>query len=302
MTLFSVIIPHYNSVKQLNRLIKSIPTDGSIQLIVVDDKSTEDISDVERAVTLRGGLFLHNGTPVKGAGTCRNLGLERAVGKWLVFADADDYFLNGAFDTMKKYSDSAADIVYFSPVSRYSNSENTAKRHVLFETLVCNYANDPSDDNEMLLRYKFMVPWSKMTRNQMVKDNRITFDEVPASNDVMFSMRTAYHAKTIRASIDQVYCVTCAANTLTTKRSEENYRARLEVFIDRYHYIKTHIDMKKYGFVLPNGILFILEAAKQGYRPAFLYHIYVDMKKHRIPMFSFSKMRRLIASRHRTTR
>lgn len=295
MILFSVIIPHYNSVAQLNRLIESIPINDSIQLIVIDDKSTEDTAETEQNVILRGGLFLHNTTPVKGAGTCRNLGLEQAVGKWLVFADADDYFLDGAFDTLKKYSDVKEDIIYFSPASRYSDSGEPARRHIPFEKLVHNYLEAPSGDNEMLLRYKFMVPWSKMIRNRIVKENQITFDEVPASNDVMFSMKTAYHAVSVLASDEQIYCVTCAADTLTTKRSEANYRVRLEVFIDRYHYMKTHLDMKKYGFVLPSGILFITEAAKQGYSPAFLCRIYIYMKKHRIPMFPYAKIRHFFA-------
>lgn len=291
MILFSVIIPHYNSVRTLERLIASIPADDSIQLIVVDDKSTEKTSEVENTVKQHGGIFLHNTTSVKGAGTCRNLGLEQAVGKWLIFADADDYFLDGAFNILKKYSDAKEDIIYFSPVSRYSDRAESARRHIPFEKLVHNYAEAPSGDNEMLLRYKFMVPWSKMIRNQMVKENHIAFDEVPASNDVMFSMKTAYHAQEILASIEQVYCVTCADSTLTTKRSETNYWARLEVFINRYHYMKARLDTKKYGFVIPSGILFIVEAAKQGYRPAFLCKIYVYMKKHRIPMFPYSKIR-----------
>lgn len=294
MILFSVIIPHYNSVAQLNRLIESIPIDDTVQLIVIDDKSTENTMETEQIVISRGGLFLHNTTPVKGAGTCRNLGLEQAVGKWLVFADADDYFVNGAFDILKKYSDAKEDIIYFSPTSRYSDNGDAARRHIPFEKLVHNYIETPSVDNEMLLRYKFMVPWSKMIRNQIVQKNNITFDQVPASNDVMFSMKTAYHAFAVLASEEQIYCVTCAADTLTTKRSEANYRARLAVFIDRYHYLKTHLDMKKYGFVLPSGILFITEAAKQGYSPAFLWRIYIYMKKHHIPMVPYAKIRRIL--------
>lgn len=293
MKLFSVIIPHYNSVAQLIRLIKSIPVDTSVQLIVVDDKSTEDTAEAERAVNLRGGVFLHNTTDAKGAGTCRNLGLKRAHGKWLVFADADDYFLDGAFDVLKEYSDAKEDIIYFSPTSRYSDTGGAAKRHLPFEKLVHDYVETSSTNSEMLLRYKFMVPWSKMIRNQTVQENRITFDEVPASNDVMFSMKTAYHAGTVAASSQQIYCVTCASDTLTTKRSEANYRARAEVFIDRYHYLKTHLDMKKYGFVLPSGILFITEAARQGYSFGFLFQLFIYMKKHCIPMIPYYKMRRL---------
>lgn len=291
MILFSVIIPHYNSVAQLNRLIESIPVNDCIQLIVIDDKSTENTATAEQKVIAKGGLFLHNTTPVKGAGTCRNLGLEQAAGKWLVFADADDYFLDGAFDILKKYSDAKEDIIYFSPTSRYSDSGKTAQRHIPFEKLVHHYIETPSGDNEILLRYKFMVPWSKMIRNQIVQKNHITFDEVPASNDVMFSMKTAYHAASVSVSDEQIYCVTCATDTLTTKRSEANYRARLAVFIDRYHYLKTHLDMKKYGFVLPSGILFITEAVKQGYSPSFIWRIYLHMKKHHIPMVPYAKIR-----------
>lgn len=292
MTLFSVIVPHYNSVSQLNRLIESIPVDDSIQLIVIDDKSTENTAPVESAVNLRGGLFLHNTTDIKGAGTCRNLGLKQTIGKWLLFADADDYFLEGAFDILKNYSDAIEDIIYFSPISRYSDTGEAAKRHIPFEKLVRDYIETSSANSEMLLRYKFMVPWSKMIRNEMIKENRITFDEVPASNDVMFSMKTAYHARTIAASSQQIYCVTCASDTLTTKRSEANYWARAEVFIDRYHYLKNRLDMKKYGFVLPSGLLFLVEAAKQGYAFRFLLKLFVYMKKHHIPMIPYYKIRR----------
>lgn len=81
MYLFTVVIPHYNSVSSLVRLLSSIPVDDSIQLIVIDDKSTQDLTEVEKMVLSRGGLFLHNTTDQKGAGTCRNLGLARAAGK-----------------------------------------------------------------------------------------------------------------------------------------------------------------------------------------------------------------------------
>ena len=210
MYLFSIIIPHYNSTHSLKHLLSSIPLDRFIQLIVIDDKSTEDLSEVHRLVLARNGVFLHNTTNVRGAGTCRNLGLACATGKWLVFADADDYFLDGAFNTMRQYTESDAEIIYFSPTSEYAGTGLPAKRHAAYERLVLYYTNTPSEKSEMLLRCKFMVPWSKMVRNELVKENNILFDEVPASNDVMFSLKTAYHAKAVLASPEQIYCVTSA--------------------------------------------------------------------------------------------
>lgn len=40
---------------------------------------------------------IYHNSKKKGAGTCRNIGLERARGKWLLFADSDDLFLDNFF-------------------------------------------------------------------------------------------------------------------------------------------------------------------------------------------------------------
>ena len=39
--------------------------------------------------------------------------MKEAVGKWLLFADADDFFLPGAFDVFDSHQDSSSEIVYF---------------------------------------------------------------------------------------------------------------------------------------------------------------------------------------------
>lgn len=285
MYLFSVIVPHYNSVLSLKRLIDSIPVDRSVQLIVVDDKSTENVSEAGHLVCDRGGIFLHNTTSQKGAGTCRNIGLSHADGKWLIFADADDYFLDGAFDTLREYADSPADIIYFPPTSRYLDTDIIAKRHIPYEKLVRRYIENPSDENEILLRYKFMSPWSKIIRNQLVQEKQIAFDEVPASNDVMFSMITAYNAKSIQSALETIYCITFSENTLTTQKNEEKYWARVEVFVRRYQFMLDHIDVKKYRKVLPRGLFTIGTAIRQKYSIGFICKIYIYLRKHHVAMF-----------------
>ena len=50
----------------------------------------------------------------KGAGYARNVGLSLAKGKWLLFADADDFFNLGFLNVLDNYIDSDNDIVYFS--------------------------------------------------------------------------------------------------------------------------------------------------------------------------------------------
>lgn len=291
MCLFSVIIPHYNTVNYLKRLVQSIPTEDDIQLIVVDDKSQEDTCDIENSIIARGGIFIHNTTEKKGAGVCRNLGLKEAKGKWLIFADSDDYFWQNGFDKFREYAESDADIIYFSPVSQYEDTGETAKRHVYYELLVKRYLSCPSEHTEASLRYKFVVPWSKMIRNEVVKNNHICFDETPAANDVMFSMKSAFCAKKVAASPEVVYCTIKAENTLTTKRDESNFWARVEVFKRMYFFINENLNVKEFGFWDLSGIGMIKRAIKQGYDFKFVLKIYRFFTKNHVPIISWNGMK-----------
>lgn len=291
MVLFSVIIPHYNSVLLLKQLLNSIPMDEAIQIIVVDDKSTEDITEVKELVIERGGLFLHNTTENKNAGVCRNLGLAQAVGKWLVFADADDYFLNGAFDIMKQHTESEADIIYFVPTSVDLETGEISTRHIWPEKIVRRYLADPVEENELMLRYRYMEPVSKMIRRRMVHEAGILFDEVIAANDVMFSARCGYYAKKIDAFDDIIYCITKSEGTLTTKHDESAYRSRIVVHRDHYKFLDEHMGLKKYGYLVSMGIRVLRNAAKQGYSMKFLCEIYNYLRKENIPLINFSALR-----------
>lgn len=287
MHLLSIIVPHYNSSFLLKHLIDSIPVESSIQLIVVDDRSTEDITEVEHMVAARNGLFLHNVAGKKGAGTCRNLGMEAADGKWLLFADADDYFLEDAFDIIKKHTDSDADIIHFIPTSMNLKNGKADSRHTWCEKLVRRYLNDPSKENEMVLRYRFIVPWSKMIRHSMVKDADILFDEVIVSNDIMFSVRCGYYAKRVDASAEKIYCVTKSENTLTTNHDEARFQIRATLYKDRYQFLNEHLDLKKYSYIMPMSGRFLLHAAEQGYSIKFIYKLYRYFRQEKVPLINW---------------
>lgn len=291
MRLFSVIIPHYNSVFLLKHLISSIPVEASIQLIVVDDKSTEDVTEAERLVTARGGLFLYNVTGKKGAGTCRNIGLEHADGKWLVFADADDFFLKNAFEIMKEHANSDADIIHFIPTSKNLKTMKTDTRHLWCEKLVRRYLDDPIEENEMALRYRCIVPWSKMIRHSMVKDAGILFDEVIVSNDVMFSVKCGHYAKCVEACAEKIYCVTRSENTLTTGHDEERVQIRATLYKSRYQFLKDHLDLKKYSYTMPLSGQFLVRYAQQGYSLKLILKLYRYFRQEKIPLINWAGIR-----------
>lgn len=90
--LISIIIPIYNSKRFLERCIESILNVENIEIILIDDGSTDGSWDVckkymERYNEIITGIHIQN----NGVSNARNIGIERAKGKYIFFLDSDDY-------------------------------------------------------------------------------------------------------------------------------------------------------------------------------------------------------------------
>lgn len=241
---FSIIIPHHNIPKLLKRCLASIPQRDDLEVIVVDDNSDPQIVDFdnfpgkERAdVTI-----LHN-EGKKWAGTARNRGIEAASGRWLIFADADDFFNFCLSDMLDKYAESDADIVFFKANSldgeTYCTSSKTERRVRHINKYFKKYlAGDKM--GETLLRYAWGEPWAKMYRREMVESHGIRFDETPIHEDTIFTYTAGYFAQKIEADPHCIYCVTYRPGSLSTTVSEEKLLARVEVFARKRRFKREH--------------------------------------------------------------
>jgi len=85
--LISIIIPCYNGEAFLHEAIESAlaQTYPHVEIIVVDDGSTDRSRDIAKAFPIR---YLHQ--PNRGLAASRNLGLGQSRGSYIVFLDADD--------------------------------------------------------------------------------------------------------------------------------------------------------------------------------------------------------------------
>ena len=122
---YTIIIPHKNAPLLLQRCLDSIPFRDDIQIIVVDDDSSSDVVDfMDFPGSSREDVEIIFTKEGKGAGYARNCGLLHARGKWLLFADADDFYKESLLLSLDPYIDATFDIVYFGADS--VNSETLA--------------------------------------------------------------------------------------------------------------------------------------------------------------------------------
>lgn len=93
--LISIIIPTYNRAHLIGETLDSIlaQTYTNWECLITDDGSTDNsIAVIQEYVNkdTRFKLFTRPANRPKGANACRNIGLENAVGEYIVFFDSDD--------------------------------------------------------------------------------------------------------------------------------------------------------------------------------------------------------------------
>ena len=98
---FSVVIPTYNREGTLPRAIASVlaQTAADIEIVVVDDGSTDNTAAVARAIDDPRVTYV--GQPNRGVSAARNAGAAVATGEFLVFLDSDDELLPDAIATLE---------------------------------------------------------------------------------------------------------------------------------------------------------------------------------------------------------
>lgn len=252
MKTFSIIIPHKNSIDLLNRAIKSIPKTESIEVIVVDN-SDNPINNND--ILIERDINIYYFSPIKGAGAARNVGIEHSHGEYIVFMDADDYFSTDINDIFENIED--VDINYFRCMSVFSDSGKKSDRANQYIKLFDNYEINPSYDNSNKIRFYYTVPWGKIYKSKLIKENHILFDEVPASNDIMFTTKASTCSKTWKIHQKLLYVVTTSEKSLTQISSSENIRSRYSVYIRHNKYLKHH-GLSKYciDLIIPLRNLF----------------------------------------------
>lgn len=249
---YSIIIPHRNCIKLLQRCLDSIPDREDLEIIVVDDNSV--LTNEERKCfpgidRPRTRVFFT--TDGLGAGYARNVGLKYATGKYLLFVDADDFLPVGITAVLDELVDLEDDVVFFKHSSVSSDDVSIQmNRCDELNSFVDDYLSDCNrNKNEYQLRCKWCVPWAKLIKKDLVKENNIRFSEVRYANDIYFSIQSGILANSIRVAEKEAYVVTVREKSLSYNfcGTSEELRVRLG------EALKTDRFVKKSGIIRPNG-------------------------------------------------
>lgn len=98
----SIVIPVYNMMETVHRCLHSVVNQsfGDFEVIVVDDGSTDGTGDIVRAFEEKDERIRYIIKRNAGVSSARNVGIEAAIGTYLLFIDADDIIEDGYLDSI----------------------------------------------------------------------------------------------------------------------------------------------------------------------------------------------------------
>lgn len=198
MVKFSIIIPAHNAAKTISKAIDSARFRDS-EILVVENGSTDQTSDIVKAYTEKyDNIYLYHSS--KGVSQARNLGIEKAQGKWLLFLDADDYFL--PVERQAFLSIEGKDIIFFN----YEKNNEPVNVTDEFSNYQGKSQIIPFIGHCLTYPTKYLTVWGKLFSRQLMTDNNLRFNtELEFSEDSEFLVRYLQCCQTVQVSPLRLY-------------------------------------------------------------------------------------------------
>ena len=207
----SVVVPVYNTRDYLRQCLDSIICQSlhDIQIICVDDGSDDGSKEILESYADLDDRIIVLTQEHRFAGMARNLGIDHAVGEYLVFWDSDDYLEQNALEKMyEKIEVTQSDICVCSGRRFYENEELEVETDAFLfvgrtpsESVFDRYGNP-----DHLLDFTTIMVWNKMYRRSFLRSQGLKFASARNGNDVYFSAAALCLAKSI--SIVEEHLVT----------------------------------------------------------------------------------------------
>lgn len=195
----SVIIPVYNAEQYLQETLDSVAlqTYPELEVILVDDGSTDDSGEICKAQVKRDSRFHYYRTENGGPSAARNAGLSYATGYYIGFCDGDDLLDPDMYATMvSRMEDNGADLalcdIYSERDGRrfgfpWPDATVFAGAEV-GEKLVASMVGNLSDNDTAAPQWGSVVRC--LYRTDIIAENRIRFPEdIHFAEDLVFTLR-----------------------------------------------------------------------------------------------------------------
>ena len=208
--LFSIIIPVYNSEKHLVQCIQSILNQKytNLEIILIDDCSTDESIKISRSFAKKyKNIKIIFNKKNEGVSACRNKGIRNATGKYIIFLDSDDYFLNNGLKKLANLikDNNGVNLVIFTHFTMKAGNKFIKSRNIFFRNSLECKVNDLFKFYNNNFCYGYC--WSYVFERKFIIKEKLQFlTGVRVGEDRLFVYRSLCCCKKFILYKKSLYC------------------------------------------------------------------------------------------------
>lgn len=237
----SIIVPAYNAERTIKDTIYSILEQSykNFELIIINDGSTDATLDIcKQFDDQRIRIFSQENA---GLSNTRNIGIEKANGKYICFVDSDDtvnnQYLEHLYNSITKNDTDLA-------ICGIILERNDNKKYSSFEKSKI-FDNCYSDKDFMQLFENGLINSScnKLYKTNIIKYNNLKFLYLNTAEDIIFNVEYLKYTSKVSTIKEALYTYKLDNSHLTKKVSEEMFVANTLLHKNMLEYtpIENHI-------------------------------------------------------------
>ena len=207
-SIISIIVPIYNAEKFIERCIKSVlnQTEHSWELILINDGSIDNTEQICKKYVGDARIHLYSKRNT-GVSDTRNIGIEKAIGNWITFLDADDELSSDYIENaLKIISKNNYDIIV-GQLNTYLGAEYLIKSDIEYNRknkirLMKNLISGEKKENYNSSLLGFVI--GKIYKSEIVKNLKFPL-KIRYREDTLFNLQAFLKAKNIITLHKQTY-------------------------------------------------------------------------------------------------
>ncbi|WP_446787728.1 glycosyltransferase family 2 protein [Macellibacteroides fermentans] len=256
--MISIVIPVYNAEVYIQECVHSIQSSlkTKFEILVIDDGSTDSTRYLCQQLAMEDSRVRYHYQYNAGVSAARNLGIDLANGKWIIFVDADDKF---SFSGDYTIFNSAADIIVFSKVFENKEISLHEKSDLIEYIKGILKCSDFTHYNKGYLN----AVWSKVYNLDLIKECGIKFStNLINGEDSIFNLDVVENANAIQFHNQSIYQWRKTSGSATSKY-QRNMIQTDKFFLKELHNKLVDLDIlndirQEYNRIALNGLWIVL--------------------------------------------
>ncbi|WP_166963663.1 glycosyltransferase family 2 protein [Yeosuana marina] len=246
-SLVSIIIPTFNRAHLIKDTLNNILTQNyaNWECFIIDDCSTDNSVEVINdfiKVDSRFNLIIRPENKIKGASSCRNIGLKNATGDFIQFLDSDDIISSNKISEQINLIENCKGNVI--ATCKWGRFKYNSKDSSVFENLaVYNFFDNPLLFLDALAVSKGYFPINAyLIKTDLIKNGGLWNEYLSINDDCEFMMR-------VIANTDKIYFAPQAIayyrwTDLNNNLSNFNNKEKVNNVINSYKLIDAYLKIR----------------------------------------------------------